>query len=72
MFLQHQAGEESNKPTEEDEGIHYGEINFAQQKRHHVQDGEQQQETLYAQVKGAGSRQATDSPEDLYAQVKKN
>ncbi|XP_074549170.1 B-cell receptor CD22-like [Halichoeres trimaculatus] len=65
------AAVESKKSTEEEEGIHYGEINFSKQRPHHEQEGGQQQETLYAQVRGAGSRQVNDSPEDLYAQVKK-
>ncbi|XP_074478804.1 sialic acid-binding Ig-like lectin 12 [Sebastes fasciatus] len=64
--------------TEED--IHYGEIDFSKRRPEpssaSVQDGGQQQDTLYAQVKVSQTanslRKTADGPEDLYAQVKRN
>ncbi len=63
----------------EEEDIHYGEIDFSKQRPQppsaSVQDSEQQQETLYAQVKlsqtARSLTQTADEPESLYAQVKK-
>ncbi|KAM6971257.1 B-cell receptor CD22-like [Tautogolabrus adspersus] len=70
-----QTGEEMAKRGT-DEGITYGEIDFSKRKpepsSNSVQDIGQQQETVYAQVKGSGLTTASDSPEDIYAQVKKN
>ncbi|XP_074478624.1 B-cell receptor CD22-like [Sebastes fasciatus] len=69
------AAEEPASKTEE-EIIHYGEINFSTRPElASVQDGGQQQDTLYAQVKVSQTanslRQTADGPEDLYAQVKR-
>ncbi|XP_049912322.1 vascular cell adhesion protein 1-like [Epinephelus moara] len=63
----------------EEEDIHYGEIDFSQQRSKpsaaSVHDSEGQQDTLYAQVnvsEPANTLTPTaDGPEDLYAQVKK-
>ncbi|XP_062415174.1 B-cell receptor CD22-like [Pungitius pungitius] len=65
--------------TTEEEGVHYGEINFsrlgADPSLVPEQDSGQQQETLYAQVKVSQAAdnvtRTADVPEDLYAQVKK-
>ncbi|XP_049421920.1 sialic acid-binding Ig-like lectin 12 [Epinephelus fuscoguttatus] len=61
----------TEEQKEKEEDIHYGEIDFSQQgsKPSSVnQDSEQQQDTLYAQVKVS---EPANIPEDLYAQVKK-
>ncbi|XP_028425170.1 vascular cell adhesion protein 1 [Perca flavescens] len=71
--------EEPARKTQEEEDIHYGEIDFSRQRPEpsssSEQDRGQQQDTLYAQVKvskKANSRtQTAEGPEDLYAQVKK-
>ncbi|XP_044032906.1 vascular cell adhesion protein 1-like isoform X2 [Siniperca chuatsi] len=81
---QSQAGEElavkePARKTEEEEDIHYGEIDFSKRRpapsSDSAQDSGQQQDTLYAQVKVSqpanSLTQTADGPEDLYAQVKK-
>ncbi|XP_041670313.1 B-cell receptor CD22-like [Cheilinus undulatus] len=65
-----ETGEELPKRTTQDEeDIHYGEIDFSKRRSEKssdsMQDSRQQQETLYAQVKGPGLEQ-----DMLYAQVK--
>ncbi|XP_040023195.2 myelin-associated glycoprotein-like isoform X2 [Gasterosteus aculeatus] len=76
------AHQSQNQPVEEtvttEEGVHYGEINFSRlgsgQSSVLEQDGGQQEDTLYAQVKVSKAAdnvtQTADVPEDLYAQVK--
>ncbi|XP_062415164.1 B-cell receptor CD22-like [Pungitius pungitius] len=64
--------------TTEEEGVHYGEINFSRLRPGpssvSEQDSGQQQDTLYAQVKVSQAAdnvtRTADVPEDLYAQVK--
>lgn len=72
-----------NQPVEEtvttEEGVHYGEINFSRLRSGpssvSEQDGGQQEDTLYAQVKVSKAAdnvtRTADVPEDLYAQVKR-
>ncbi|XP_077951804.1 vascular cell adhesion protein 1-like isoform X4 [Gasterosteus aculeatus] len=65
--------------TTEEEGLHYGEINFSRLRSGPSsvleQDGGQQEDTLYAQVKVSKAAdnvtRTADVPEDLYAQVKR-
>ncbi|XP_053198318.1 sialoadhesin-like [Scomber japonicus] len=68
-----QTGEEELAKTEE-EGIHYGEINFSKQRpgqsSDSVQASREQQDIVYEQVK-VSTPQTADGPEELYAQVKK-
>ncbi|XP_059183428.1 B-cell receptor CD22-like [Centropristis striata] len=71
--------EPTRKAEGEDEGIHYGEIDFSKRRPEQssvsVQDSGQQQDTLYAEVKVSEKAnsltQPADSPDDLYAQVGK-
>ncbi|KAM8823586.1 myelin-associated glycoprotein-like isoform 1-T4 [Spinachia spinachia] len=65
--------------TTEEEGVHYGEINFSRlgpgPSSVSEQDSGEQQDTLYAQVKVSKAAdkvtRTADVPEDLYAQVKR-
>ncbi|XP_041817676.1 sialoadhesin-like [Chelmon rostratus] len=77
---QTQTGEEPVRERhDEEEHIHYGEIDFSKRRPEasssSVQDNGQQQDTLYAQVKVSKTanslRETADGPEDLYAEVKK-
>ncbi len=78
IFPQSRTVKEPARETER-EDIHYGEIDFSKQRPKapsaSVQDSEQQQETLYAQVKvsqtASSLTQTAEEPESLYAQVKK-
>ncbi|XP_077951800.1 B-cell receptor CD22-like isoform X2 [Gasterosteus aculeatus] len=78
------AHQSQNQPvgetvTTEEEGVHYGEINFSRLRSGpssvSEQDGGQQEDTLYAQVKVSKAAdnvtRTADVPEDLYAQVKR-
>ncbi|XP_062297957.1 vascular cell adhesion protein 1-like [Scomber scombrus] len=73
-----QTGEEQLAKTDE-EGIHYGEINFSKQRpgqsSDSVQASREQQDIVYEQVKVSEPTnrftQTADGPEELYAQVKK-
>ncbi|XP_034718189.1 sialic acid-binding Ig-like lectin 14 [Etheostoma cragini] len=79
QIAEEMTGEEPEEKGEEEEGIHYGAIDFFKQRPQasssSEQDRGQQQDSLYAQVKvsqTADNRtQTADGPEDLYAQVKK-
>ncbi|CAK6951913.1 B-cell receptor CD22-like [Scomber scombrus] len=72
-----QTGEEQLAKTDE-EGIHYGEINFSKQRpgqsSDSVQASREQQDIVYEQVKVSEPTnrftQTADGPEELYAQVK--
>ncbi|CAK6951914.1 Hypothetical predicted protein [Scomber scombrus] len=72
-----QTGEDELAKTEE-EGIHYGEINFSKQRpgqsSDSVQASREQQDIVYEQVKVSEPTnrftQTADGPEELYAQVK--
>nr|XP_040023191.1 vascular cell adhesion protein 1-like [Gasterosteus aculeatus aculeatus] len=78
------AHQSQNQPvgetvTTEEEGVHYGEINFSRLRSGpssvSEQDGGQQEDTLYAQVKVSKAAdnvtRTADVLEDLYAQVKR-
>ncbi|XP_037613397.1 sialic acid-binding Ig-like lectin 13 [Sebastes umbrosus] len=75
---QSQTAEEAARETETGD-IHYGEIDFSKRRpapsSTSQQDGGQQQDTLYAQVKVSQTanslRQTANGPEDLYTQVKR-
>ncbi|XP_051796133.1 B-cell receptor CD22-like isoform X4 [Acanthochromis polyacanthus] len=69
--------ERKTEEEEEEDNIRYGEISFKQRREPSsvsVKDVQQQQDTVYAEVKVNKSNDATqtdDAPEELYAQVKK-
>ncbi|XP_069007229.1 sialic acid-binding Ig-like lectin 14 [Embiotoca jacksoni] len=79
LFISQTGAELTVRKTEEDEeAIHYGEIDFSklrpEKSSESVQDSGQQQDLVYAQVRVSepadSSMQTAEGPEELYAQVK--